>query len=400
MRTKIPKEVLRLRRYYARYVTSFVERVGAAAGRVLFSRRVYILSNSENNPHAVLMQKALAAGRIDSTIISPESYSARFCRIPVVVDPGKEATLPKEYFLLQTRDLSSGKSVDEGYLRILRKAAAVLDCSIPNIERLVEEGISYTKLFYLPWNDAAWHFLSRFLLATNHIGYSEFVQKDRPSPSFDEKTPVCLSLPETTERRRAFRDQHVNFRFFEGLRHKYAWVGCGMSYKYLCKLALDRGLEYIIIVEDDALLSDRFEQELEVVLSYLSLAPDSWHVFSGFIADLSKNVVVSKVVSYRAVDFVHLNKFTSMVCNIYHRSVFKKLSQWDEQNYHFYTNTIDRFLGNWRDLKVITTFPFLAGHKEELDSSIWNFNNTRYTPMVVETARRMSSIVRAFRSGE
>jgi hypothetical protein len=394
------KEVLRLRRYYARYITSFLERATHVTRRALFGWRIYILADSETDSHALPIQRALSEGRIGSKIASRESYSERFWRIPIVVYSGKPDRLPRKYVILQTQDLSSRESIDDDYLQILTDALAVLDFSTINIERLLAAGMSYKRLFYVPFKGNMWCYLARFLLAIDCISYAEFHQKAATYQSINGNSRICLSLPETIARRRAFDDRRGNFAFFDGLRHKYGWVGCGMSYKYICQAAMQQGLEYLIVVEDDALLPESFERELEVVLSYLSLTADPWHVFSGFIANLDKKVEASNVVRYGGIDFIHMNKLTSTVCNIYHRSIFEKLSKWDEQNYHFYTNTIDRYLGNWKQLKVITTIPFLVGHREDLVSSVWGFENARYSPMVAETIQRLSGLVRTYKSGE
>jgi len=388
--------LLRLRRYYARYVTSFAERVNHAIRRKLNRQRMDILADSEASRSALLLRQALKRLGFVSHIAAHDSYRVQFACIPIVIFSSGIVRIPKKYFILQTRDLAIGDPIEDDYFRILFQAVAVLEYSITNIEYLLAKGISYKKIFYLPLEGDLEFFLLRFLLAMDYLTFSTFYE-GISKPLLLDGRGMCLSLPETTERRCAFVHQHGNFTIFDGLRHRYSWVGCGMSYKYLCQRAMAQGLDYLIVVEDDVVFTERYEKDLKVVLSYLSWTRNPWHVFSGFIANLSDNVEVSDVVSYGGIDFVHINRLTSTVFNIYHKSVFSQLSKWDEQNYHFYTNTIDRFLGNWKKLRVVTTLPFLVGHKEDVDSSIWGFNNKRYIPMVEQTLQRLSGLVKEFK---
>ncbi len=40
------------------------------------------------------------------------------------------------------------------------------------------------------------------------------------------------------------------------------------------------------------------------------------------------------------------------------------LASWNPENLDPKVNTIDRFLENWPDIRVVTTLPFLVGQKE------------------------------------
>ena len=73
--------------------------------------------------------------------------------------------------------------------------------------------------------------------------------------------------------------------------------------------------------------------------------------------------------------------------NIYSRDFYEKLLGWDDRNHDAKTNTIDRYIESRSDLHVITTPKFLVGHKEELDSTLWGFNNSTYREMIAESER-------------
>jgi hypothetical protein len=46
------------------------------------------------------------------------------------------------------------------------------------------------------------------------------------------------------------------------------------------------------------------------------------------------------------------------------------------------TNTIDRYLERHGALKILTVDPFLVGHKESQQSTIWGVENTHYTDLI------------------
>lgn len=103
---------------------------------------------------------------------------------------------------------------------------------------------------------------------------------------------LCLSLPESTERRRSFdEDNRFGFECIPGLRHFLGWVGCGLSYKLIFTKAMEQGMEEIMICEDDVIFPDDFEQLLGVLRGYLH-SQKRWNVFSGVMANTTKAHVI------------------------------------------------------------------------------------------------------------
>ncbi len=89
---------------------------------------------------------------------------------------------------------------------------------------------------------------------------------------------------------------------------------------------------------------------------------------------------------------------TSMVFNIYHKSFFTKMLNWDEENRNVNNNAIDRYIESQGDLRVVTTLPFLVGHKEEQTSSIWHFNNSQYNELFEKTVKLFNKKIIDFKS--
>ena len=202
---------------------------------------------------------------------------------------------------------------------------------------------------------------------------------------------ICLSMPETIDRRDFFMDYNRKNNFvFDGIRKNPGWIGCGLSYKILAKSALHCDLENIMIMEDDVLLPQDFDNSISIIREYLRNTCTSWDLFSGLIANLNSETKILNVEDYNGIKFVTIDKMTSTVCNIYNKKFFEKIIKWDPKNEDSTSNTIDRFIENFDGLRVVTTIPFIVGHREEVFSALWNFQNTQYSEMIRESTELLS----------
>ena len=245
-------------------------------------------------------------------------------------------------------------------------------------------------------NDFAYYFY-RFLLAFDCISFDEFYKSVSDYISF-RGSRICLSLPEDVERRNAFlKDNQYGFELFAGLRHTRGWTGCGLSYKFIMKKAKEQGFSDILICEDDVLFPEDFDFRFSNLLQYLDTHND-WDVFQGVIADVGK-VEIQNVEECNEETIVYLNHMVSMVFNYYKSRMFDRVISWDETDASQLTNTIDRALES-KDLKVVTTVPFLVGHKEDLKSTIWGFENTEYTDWIHRSSEKLQKLVNDFKEGE
>ena len=257
---------------------------------------------------------------------------------------------------------------------------------IDKVAELLEKNQSSSRPVE-PNDKATTFYLSRMLLSLDMIGFEQFHQVC----GFDSITPnamnmYCLGLPENIQRRQSFmNDNQYQIDVFDGLRHSVGWVGCGLSYKYLMTYAKERGLDYIIVCEDDVEFPANFTEKLAEIMDYLKQTPHNWDVFSGLIADLHHTTQILRIDAYKNNEYIYIDKMTSTVFNIYNKSFFEKISCWDNLDTDVETNTIDRYIEMHGGLRVVTTSPFLVGHKEDQTSSLWGFNNSNYSDMFSKT---------------
>lgn len=245
--------------------------------------------------------------------------------------------------------------------------------------------------------NAASFFLHRFLLANDRISFDYFYNAVGDYVHFNNNR-VCLSLPEATERRASFdKDNHYGFEVFSGLKHYHGWIGCGMSYKFIFRKALEQGFDQILICEDDIYFPDDFEERFRKVLEYTS-THDDWNVFSGLMSDLG-DVSVLDCTTENGENFVYLSRMISMVFNLYDKSIFETIANWDNKLVDIETNTIDRYLENMY-LRILTTDPFLVGHKEDLFSTLWGAQNTTYNDLIAQSSAKLTALVKEYSSAK
>lgn len=237
----------------------------------------------------------------------------------------------------------------------------------------------------------------RFLVAMGFLSIDKLADSKLPLPS--DASRIALSMPETIFRRRVYEaNQPQNCAVFDGVRLRPGWVGCGLSYANLARHAIKHQIKRLTIFEDDVLLPNEFEEKMSIVQSYLDTQHDRWDVFSGVIAVLHEKAKILHVETFQGMCFVTLDKMTSMVCNIYSEKALHNLVAWNPRHIDDQTNTIDKYLESRDNLRVIVTLPFLVGHREEVHSTLWGFQNTQYSALIATSEHMLQKKVQSYHS--
>lgn len=240
------------------------------------------------------------------------------------------------------------------------------------------------------------YFFYRFLLATDNITFEDFWHQVGHKSKLPIDT-ICLTLPEYVERTAEFnKDNYFGFSCFPGLRHTQSWLGCAMSYKLMIMLARQQRLPQVTICEDDVEFPADFAARWRDIRNHLNDQNMSWDIFSGLMADLNKDVRILETHIYQGHHFATIDKLISTVFNVYHQRVFDTIAQWDQTNHDVTTNTIDRYLESHAAIQVLTIVPFLVGHKESQESTLWGIQNSEYTDLILASSQLLKEKIRAY----
>ena len=338
------------------------------------SARINVLSPAADNSLALArsLSGLLLSLDIQSDVVPYVAYS--LSAVPcIALDPPASVTLPPVYVLCHT----SGP-VD---VSLSQSAFAVLESSASNLALYESDPSLSRKVYYLPCADSSelqFYFL-RFLLAHDMLAFDAFYERTKTCFALSGDR-LCLSMPESTKRRSSFAaEDPLGFAFFPGIRHRVGWLGCAMSYKYMAKLALDRGITELLICEDDVSFSPDFPSHFASVQAYLASHP-GWDVFSGLMAEVD-GVSPSQPELFEGISFLQLNRMVSMVFNVYNAHALQLLASWDCSSNDSSHQQIDQYLHSF-PMRVITTSPFLVGHKAGFSSTLDGAPNARYNAMI------------------
>ena len=232
----------------------------------------------------------------------------------------------------------------------------------------------------------------RALVALGFLPIEKLADDKLPLPG--DASKIVLSMPETIQRRRMYEENKpIGYVIFDGLRARPGWIGCGISYASLAKHALRHGIKRLTVLEDDVLLSDDFELKMRSVNAYLDTQAGAWDVFAGVVAVLHEDTKIVKCENFDGMTFLTLNKMTSMVCNVYSERGMHLLATWDHTNRDDQTNTIDKHLERQPDLRVVVALPFIVGHREDVCSTLWGFQNTTYSALIEKSEKKLFSML-------
>lgn len=201
---------------------------------------------------------------------------------------------------------------------------------------------------------------------------------------------ICISLPEYQVRRDAFQaDVAPTFKFFNGLRMLPAWKGCAWSYKVIATKALQSGAHRLTICEDDASFGPDFSRYYAAINRYLDRT--RWDVFNGVMTRVSGRADIMLQKPMGDARIIHTSHMMGMVFNVYNRTALEWMADWNPDDGSAETNTIDEWLNAMPGLRVVSAVPFVAGHREDLHSTIFGFKNIRYSGMINATEQKILS---------
>lgn len=297
----------------------------------------------------------------------------------------------------------SEKSSDIGQYPDLQKLVDF--CEVGNINQMLEK-IDYwltnpvafkqrkkeIELFSINQKNDSFFFFSRFLLAIDLIDFETCYQntKDIWQPTYNF---WCLGLPESVERADEFLSEKAKYPHifkFPGLRHRISWIGCGLSYKYITRYALDHNYPHLTVCEDDVLFPQNFEYQYQNITNYLKNSHISWDIFSGHLTDLHPNAEAKIIHHIDQYQVIKTDYCTGMVFNIYHPKILKSISEWENTNIDLENNAIDRYIDSLDHLEVITTPPFFVKHKEYIKTTLWDKSD--YNEMVSNSERNLKAL--------
>ena len=271
----------------------------------------------------------------------------------------------------------------------LRRAALVADHCPDRLAQLRKAGCNVVAIGPPPFDASS---LRRLLVLTRVIAPAQMDYAAAIAPALGGAVPrLCVTLPEFPERMQAFQTANRwNMHLVEGMRFHPPWVGAAHTYSRLAHALLEAKQQRALIAQDDLLPGADFDRRLEIAEEYwLQSGAD---VLAGLVTDYDESFVLRRVVQYRGMTFLHLNKSVGLVCSMFGPRALQHMAKWHRgvspagEPY-----TIDRHMAA-ADFDVVTILPFLVRHRSGVPSTIWPFGNGRYDTLIDFSERKLAQL--------
>lgn len=251
-----------------------------------------------------------------------------------------------------------------------------------NINKLIEKIEYYSipenyekQINTIRKNKLILHNNSKYLLSKNLLSIKDKINFNKNKFEYDvaENELYCLHLIETPYRIEKFKSQIFipKFVIFPAIKFSPGWMGTCYSYTNIIWNAKRCGLNSITVFEDDCEFKINFYNTYNTIREFLEKI-HKWDIFVGVIANLPPETNVINIYKYKGVTFIEIDRMLSMVFNIYNKSSFDTILEWDEHNNNVDNNTIDQYLKN-KKLSIITTLPF-EFKCMDTESTLWGAN--------------------------
>ena len=167
----------------------------------------------------------------------------------------------------------------------------------------------------------------------------------------------CINLKDREDRWRHIRINKTEMDFegeiirMDAIKHKKGFVGCGLSHQKAIKIAKEKKLDKILVIEDDCLFKNG---SFEHFLNCIEQLPEDWDVLTGGVSWFLHDRRTVKRVSK---NLVKLSDFAASHFFLYKSSSYNKILQWQKDRH------IDRYMGSLcrsKKLNVYCSTPFIA----------------------------------------
>jgi len=163
-----------------------------------------------------------------------------------------------------------------------------------------------------------------------------------------------LNLKERTDRLEKIKknienvnkNNFINLIIIEAVKHKRGEIGCGLSHQKIIKIAIEKKLDNIVIVEDDNIC---INNTIDIIKTAISSLPDDYDILLGGAHFLSNPIKITD-------NLFKIKKFSGTNFIMYNKSAYEKILKWERGH-------IDCFISNLsknNKLNIYITYPFIG----------------------------------------
>ena len=169
---------------------------------------------------------------------------------------------------------------------------------------------------------------------------------------------------------KTFKDIDLDLYKLSAIQDTIGWKGCGYSHVSLVKMAKEKGLPSVLIMEDDCIPRDNFKEVWPKIQAWLDSNLDKWDMYAGgnrYYASRTDEIK-STVIPICAIDSeikLYYTKFISAQFYYLNSSAYDTIISWED---HIQSNNNWVPIDFWPDmqkLRVVSSLPFITLQKED-----------------------------------
>lgn len=182
----------------------------------------------------------------------------------------------------------------------------------------------------------------------------------------------------------AFEGTGIIPKRFSAVRHAEGWRGCGASHVAIAREAMQLGLPWVLIVEDDCQPVADFAQRWPTIKRALADESGSWDIFLG------GPTYVQGPVQPLGRHLMKIDTGFALHFYVLHATAYEKALAWNPDRH----GPIDVYYSN--QLRIATTHPLLAIQRPS-ESDI-QAKSTNYIELFQDSAMTLEQLQYSFRT--
>jgi len=165
-----------------------------------------------------------------------------------------------------------------------------------------------------------------------------------------------INLDDRTDRlaeiRTEFRNWPVPVERISAIRQSPGWKGCSASHLKCIRIAKERNYPWVLILEDDCILTPNASRRLHDMLAFLWTNRSRWDIFNGGVTYVKRHNRVAQNPSIHEVYGYAANLY------IVHRAVYDRILNGHPTHPNDFQHPIDVYYAD--TLRIWTTTPYLS----------------------------------------
>ena len=195
-----------------------------------------------------------------------------------------------------------------------------------------------------------------------------------------------INLDERTDRWNTFQEnfKDITLERVSAINNTVGWKGCGLSHVKVVKAAKEKGLPFVLIMEDDCVPSEFFKNNIDIFQKWLEQNMDKWDVattgnsYYGFHGNEENSITPICALSNLKL---YTTKILSLQCYFINSSAYDSFISWGKNldSSPNAWNPID-FWPNKQHMKTISCTPFLTRQLNDfsnIENTVRNYD-TQY----------------------